>query len=712
MFKKPITAFRNFNVAIAALALLVPGLASAQSLTIQGRVQSSAGAPLNGSNAEFRVKILTPNSNRCVLFDETYVVDLSQSSGLFSINLGSGIRTTNPSGNYSLDDAISNGKGLPVNAIYCDPSAGGSGTIAYSPGAKDNRKMIIQFKDPSAGMTTFDTIPEMDMNPVAYAMEARTTGGYPASSILRVANSGTPGVAPILNDAYVTELQALLGGTSANYMSTTSGSTTGARLPSVSGNPSAPTAGSIWFDTSGSGAIKYFDSSGVVQTLGTGTGSGTISGVTAGSGLSGGGTSGSVTLSLGSSGVAPSTYGSGGTVPVIQVDTYGRITSASSTPITGTLPAGAAGQFLRSNGTAWSSQKILLSDLKSSIGSADLFSAPGCLASQALSWDSITDQIKCQNIILPGSAISGTIAAAQLPAFTGGDVTAAAGSTALTLPTVVAASTYKSVTVDTKGRVTAGTNPTTLAGYGITDPLVANAGGVPTMKAGTYSTLPAAGNTGSLFISTDTLTLYRDNGTGWDIVGAAGAGSALSGVTAGTGLTGGGTSGNVTLNLTNVGTAGTYFKVTTDAQGRITAGANALLAADIPNLDWAKIASGKPTTLSGYGITDSLVANAGGAISFSSGLASARPTTGFTAGRFYVSTDTKAIAYDNGAAWVDIVNASGGTNFSGSLSGDVTGTQGATVVAQVGAQTAANVAAGSVLANAATNLGTNNAIVK
>lgn len=37
--------------------------------------------------------------------------------------------------------------------------------------------------------------------------------------------------------------------------------------------------------------------------------------------------------------------------------------------------------------------------------------------------------------------------------------------------TGVSALTYKSVTVDTYGRVTAGTNPTTLAGYGITDAL-------------------------------------------------------------------------------------------------------------------------------------------------------------------------------------------------------------------------------------------------
>jgi hypothetical protein len=35
--------------------------------------------------------------------------------------------------------------------------------------------------------------------------------------------------------------------------------------------------------------------------------------------------------------------------------------------------------------------------------------------------------------------------------------------------TGVSAGTYRSVTVDTKGRVSAGTNPTTLAGYGITD---------------------------------------------------------------------------------------------------------------------------------------------------------------------------------------------------------------------------------------------------
>jgi phage-related tail fiber protein len=50
---------------------------------------------------------------------------------------------------------------------------------------------------------------------------------------------------------------------------------------------------------------------------------------------------------------------------------------------------------------------------------------------------------------------------------TGGPITS---SGTISLASGVAtAGTYKSVTVDTYGRVTAGTNPTTLAGYGITD---------------------------------------------------------------------------------------------------------------------------------------------------------------------------------------------------------------------------------------------------
>src|SRR5574339_224189 len=50
-------------------------------------------------------------------------------------------------------------------------------------------------------------------------------------------------------------------------------------------------------------------------------------------------------------------------------------------------------------------------------------------------------------------------------------VTGEGGST---LPDIVTPDTYKSVTVNAQGLVTAGSNPTTLAGYGITDALNKN----------------------------------------------------------------------------------------------------------------------------------------------------------------------------------------------------------------------------------------------
>jgi hypothetical protein len=65
------------------------------------------------------------------------------------------------------------------------------------------------------------------------------------------------------------------------------------------------------------------------------------------------------------------------------------------------------------------------------------------------------------------------------------------GSTAiaLTLATVATPGTYRSVTVNAKGLVTAGTNPTTLAGYGIVDPATASVPG--TMSASDFSKLTA-----------------------------------------------------------------------------------------------------------------------------------------------------------------------------------------------------------------------------
>ncbi|MEH7988258.1 hypothetical protein V3394_18305 [Pseudomonas aeruginosa] len=78
----------------------------------------------------------------------------------------------------------------------------------------------------------------------------------------------------------------------------------------------------------------------------------------------------------------------------------------------------------------------------------------------------------------------------------------------------------------------------------------------------------------------------------------------ISGAASGSASFDGSANANIALTLADSGAvAGTYPKVTINAKGLVTGG-SALLAADIPNLDWSKINSGKPTTLGGYGITD------------------------------------------------------------------------------------------------------------
>ena len=152
-----------------------------------------------------------------------------------------------------------------------------------------------------------------------------------------------------------------------------------------------------------------------------------------------------------------------------------------------------------------------------------------------------------------------------------GDVTGS-GSTSISLSLInsgVTAGTYKSVTVDAKGRVTGGTNPTTLSGYGITDAQALDAD--LTAIAGLAGTTGFLKKTAADSWTLDTSTYITGNQS-----------ISVTGDATGSGST------SISLTLANSGaTAGTYKSVTVDAKGRVTAGTN-------------------PTTLSGYGITDAL----------------------------------------------------------------------------------------------------------
>lgn len=56
--------------------------------------------------------------------------------------------------------------------------------------------------------------------------------------------------------------------------------------------------------------------------------------------------------------------------------------------------------------------------------------------------------------------------------------------------------------------------------------------GSPSINSNTLADRPAAGQTGRLFVSTDTFEIYRDNGTTWDLIGGPGAGTVTGSGTA------------------------------------------------------------------------------------------------------------------------------------------------------------------------------------
>lgn len=90
------------------------------------------------------------------------------------------------------------------------------------------------------------------------------------------------------------------------------------------------------------------------------------------------------------------------------------------------------------------------------------------------SYLTLTDQkLTAGAVDLSGSHATGILAEGRFPALKG-DVTNVAGTLITSLKSVGIAGTYRSVTTDAQGRVVAGTNPTTLAGYGITDAAAIN----------------------------------------------------------------------------------------------------------------------------------------------------------------------------------------------------------------------------------------------
>ncbi len=350
--------------------------AFASGITYHGRILNPDGTPVTDASVQFKMDILTPDLQSCVMYEESQTKNLSTSAGAFSITINDGTGTRTDTTGLAFDTIFGNRGTFTLPIATCS-----AGTGVYSPAAGDGRSFQVYFK--TSHMTTWEPLPAQSINFAPFTIESKQVGGFPANTLLRVADPVTgPSAVSALTPTNFTNLQALLAGSSTMYVQS---GANGAPIPSLATNPGSPSAGDIWFN-SANHTLDYYDGS-AIQTIGTG--SDTVTSIGTGPGLTGGPITSAGTISL-------ATTGTAGTYTKVVTDAYGRVASGSqitgnditSGTIGGTTAINTAGAINTTNSitatnvsaNGGSFRSIVLNDAQSPTPNTATLKAPAAIS--------------------------------------------------------------------------------------------------------------------------------------------------------------------------------------------------------------------------------------------------------------------------------------------------------------------------------------------
>lgn len=172
--------FFGMAVLVSHLTLYFAPLQASESnqyLSYSGKIINPKGQALESSQVQAIVSIYSSGSEKCLLFQEQHNLNMSNSKGVFALQIGAGARLDN--GTHAFMKSFTNAGTL--SNLSC---ASGS---SYTPANGEDRLLEVQFSENSSPAGTVS----MRIKSIPFAMQAQEISGYGIMNLAKISGSGS-----------------------------------------------------------------------------------------------------------------------------------------------------------------------------------------------------------------------------------------------------------------------------------------------------------------------------------------------------------------------------------------------------------------------------------------------------------------------------------------------------------------------------------------